>query len=563
MPGFATQTISAPWGGYDTETADAHIASNKSRLLKNLLPGRPGKAVLRGPIRRPRDTDSAAAGASTTFSGGWVFDDKLLHADMDTNPVGYMVTDWSPTTPTLSTKVNPTSLNVGLYPFHTRGGNFVYGYTAGAAGLSGLSSPNRRTAGGSASDATATLLRWTGGATAGDFVAYGAATHPRGAVDIRTFLNRIFILGGSEPGTTTPVYTTRLFWSGDLGDGTAALGDAVTTWQSGGVTNRIQLEGTANDYGVGLGLLNGRLVILRRQSLYMMTGSSPDTFAVRKIASVGCVDPGSILEWDDGIYFMSDTGLMFFDGASVNPIGDPISGEITAASWQGATVSELSIARISAQHFLMAATGATRKSWIYHVPTKSWGEITTDTSVLAGGAPRRISRVVNYPLLFDGTYLYDASFVTLPEAADPATQAGRDRAGSTGSDVVIPGEMLTRTFKLGAPEDRSQLTRIFIDYILKAPPGITSGVIEWDISIEDGRGNVLASNLPFAGDYAGGELVRVAPKRIRAVEEDTRPEAKEIAVRWRLNAAAPSWPVYAEIQDSAVQYETTRWATGG
>jgi hypothetical protein len=556
---LTTQTISAPWGGYDTETADAHISANKSRLLKNLLPGRPGKAVLRGPLRRPRDTDSAAVGASTTFSGGWVFDDKLLHADMDTNPVGYMVTDWSGVNPTLSAKVNPASLNVGLYPFHARGGNFVYGYTAGAQGVSGLPSPNRRTAGGSGSDPGATLLRWTGGATAGDFVAYGAATHPRGAVDVRTFLNRIFVLGGSEPGTTTPVFTTRLYWSLDLADGTVAIPDAVASWQSGGVTNRIVLEGTGNDYGVGMAILNGRLVILRRQSLYMMTGSDPSTFAVRKIASVGCVDPGSILEWDDGVYFLSDTGLMFFDGSQVLPIGDPIAGEIAAAAWQGATVSELSMARISAQHFLMCSTGSIRKAWLYHVPSRSWAELTADTSVIAGGAPRRISRVVNYPLVYDGTYIYDASFVALPEAADANTQAGRDRSGFSGTDVVIPGEMLTRTFKLSAPEDKSQMHRMLVDYALKAPPGVTSGTLEWDITVEDGRGNVLRAGIPFLGDYAGGELVRVPPKRRREVRESVRLEVTEVAFHWRLNAAAPSWPAYAEIQDSALQYETTRW----
>lgn len=555
---LTTQTISAPWGGYDTETADAHLGANKARLLKNLLPGRPGKAVLRGPLRRPRDTDSAAAGASTTFSGGWVFDDKLLHADMDTNPVGYMVTDWAPTNPTLSTKVNPVSLNVGLYPFHTRGGNFVYGYTAGAQGASGAPVPNRRTAGGSASDPAATLLRWTGGATAGDFVVYGAATHPRGAVDVRTFLNRIFVLGGSEPGSTAPVFTTRLYWTNDLADGATPLADAVSTWQTGGVTNRIVLEGTGNDYGVGMAILNGRLVILRRQSLYMMTGSDPSTFAVRKIAAVGCVDPGSILEWDNGVYFLSDTGLMFFDGSEVQPIGDAIAGEIAAAAWQGAVVSELSIARISAQHFMMCSTGSIRKSWLYHVPTRSWAEVTADTSVIAGGSPRRISRVVNYPLVFDGTYLYDVTFLPMPEASDATTQAGRDRSGFAGSDVVIPGEQLTRTFKLSAPEDKSQLHRFFIDYALKAPPGVTNGTLQWEITVEDGRGNSLSAALPFPGDFAGGELVRVPPKRIRATYEGSKPEATEIALHWRLNAASPSWPAYAEIQDSALQYETTR-----
>jgi hypothetical protein len=554
-----SQTVPSPWGGYDTETADAHIAANKCRLLKNLLPGRPGKVVLRGPIRRSASTDSASIGGSTIFSGGWVFGDKLLHADMHTNPVGYMVTDWAPSTPTLSAKVNPTGLNVGLYPFHTRAGNYVYGFTAGAAGAAGQPSPNRRTAGGASVDPAARLMYWTGGNTSGDFVLLGASAHPVGSSDIRTFLNRLFVLGGSVPGSVSPVFATRLYYSSDLGDGTTVLPDNVTSWQTGGTVNQVQLEGTSNDYGVALAVLSGRLIILRRQSTYMMTGSDPTTFSIRKIAGVGCIDPGSVLEWDDGIYFLSDTGLQFFDGTSMHPISSPISGELAAASWQGTTVSELSIVRVSSEHFMMAATGTIRKAWLYHVPTQSWSEITGSTNVFAGGAPTRVNRVVNYPLAYDGAYLFDTSFVTLPEAADASTQAGRDFSPRAGSDVAIPAEVLTRTFRLGSPEDKSQLQRFFIDYTLKAGPGVTSGLIEWDITLEDGRGNIITTVNGFPGDYAGGELVRVAPHRHREVEESVRVEADEIALRWKLNVASPSWPAYAEVQDSALQYQVTRW----
>jgi hypothetical protein len=476
---------------------------------------------------------------------------------MDTNPVGYMVTDWNPTSPTLSTKVNPASLNVGLYPFHARGGDYVYGYTAGTPGASGQPSPNRRTSGGSSSAADARLLRWDGGNIAGSFSLYTATTGPVGAVDIRTFLNRIFILGGSVPGTTTPVYTTRLFWSIDLGNGSTALPDSTTSFQSSGVTNQIILEGTSNDYGVGMAVLNGRLIILRRQSLYMMTGTSPENFVVRRIAGVGCVDPGSILEWDNGVYFISDTGLVFFDGSGIEPISPPISGELAANSWQGATASEVSVARVSSEHFMMAATGTTRKCWLYHVPSRSWSEVTAHTNVIAGAAPRRVMRVTNYPLVFDGTYLYDASFVTLPEASDVP---GRDADPRAGGDKVVPGEMLTRTFRLSAPEKGSALHVGYLDYALKAPPGVITGTLEWDVSIEDGRGNVLMSTptLPaLAGDYAGGESVRVPPKRRREVRESLILESDEIAIRWTLNAGSPSWPAYCEIQDSALRYATT------
>jgi hypothetical protein len=103
------------------------------------------------------------------------------------------------------------------------------------------------------------------------------------------------------------------------------------------------------------------------------------------------------------------------------------------------------------------------------------------------------------------------------------TQAGRDLDPRAGTDRLIPAEMLTRSFKLAKPEAKSQLIRFFIDYVLKAPPGVTSGTLEWDVTVEDGRGSIIAGGSGFPGDYAGGEIVRVPPKRHREVEENNRP----------------------------------------
>lgn len=570
---LAAQTVAAPWGGYDTQTPDTQMAANKCRILRNLLPGRPGRVVLRGPLTRSTTIDSIIPTNLVTWSGGWIFGDKVLVADMKYIPIRYTVLDFAPAAPTFSASVVPAGLapNGGLYPFHARAGAYVYGYTAGSLGVAGGVSPNRRISGGAAVASDSRLLYWTGGNTAPDFNLLTVSRHPQGSADIKFFLNRLWVLGGSVPGTTTPVFPTNIYYSNDLGNGTVVLPDLASSWQTGGISNQISLEGSTSDYGVAYALLNGRLIILRRQSVYMMTGTSPATFAFKKIASIGCVDPGSVIEWDDGIYFLSDTGVMFFDGAIIRPISGPIQDEVQNATWQGTAAYELTTTRMSSEYFMMATSGPVAsaalkpKCWLYHVPSQSWSEFTANINVLGStgyspsGIPIRILRTTNFPLMFDGTYVYDGSFVTNPESSDPVTQAGRDKAFS-GTSYPIPAVMRTRVMRVAAPISRAALHSVYLDFLLQGPPGVISsgaGLLQWVVSYYNENMAVIGGPLGWNGDYdlIVGSTNRIKTRRHSEVDPITRKEFEEIQMEWSLSSSSPGWPLFAEIYDAVIRYQ--------
>jgi hypothetical protein len=564
------QTLPAPWAGEDSTSSDNQMPVNKARRVLNYLPGSNGRVKLRGPITRPTALDSSSPGAAVVWSGGWAYDDKILLADMNAATVWYSVTDWSPTVPTLSTKVSPLAgaLNIGLYPFHARAGDFVYGYTAGSVSgaPSSTLSPNRRTANGSAVDTDTNMVYWTGGSTAADFFRYGN-TSPRGSRDVKFFLNRLWVLGGSVPGTVSPVYPTRLYYSIDLGTGTTALPDAATSWQTGGVTNQIALEGSSNDYGVATAILNGRLVILRRNSIYMMTGSSPTNFQIRRIAGVGCLDPGSVMEWDDGIFFLSDMGYVFFDGATTRVVSGPINNDFWWSIWQGAKVYELSATRISSEHIMLTTTAdgigsffVTPVTWIYHVPTGSWSRFRPALGTATNNWAFRVMRTANYPLMFEGNYLFDTSFVAVPEVSAAVTQAGADSQPPAYGGVAqyIDGEIWYRVSRLGTPESHGRLQGVWMEFALKSQPGNSTGTNTMVLSVYDPSNDVdLSTSLqgPSAfTEYSGADTLRARGHKQRQYVPSTI-EKDEIQVRLRnAGGAGTSHPAFAEIYDTTIIY---------
>lgn len=564
-----TQTIQAPWGGMDTMSPDGQMPANKARQVVNMLPGKQGRVTLRGPARRPTSSDSAALSGSTVSTGFWALDDKMAHAATGSNPIGYMVTDWAPATPTLSAKVAPASLNVALSPSYTRGGSFIYGYTAGTQVAPGSSAyPYRRVPGGSAFPTDSHLLSWDGGSAAGSFTRFGDLTHPRGAADITTFLNRLWVLGGSVPGTATPVFTNRLYYSVDLGATGGSLTNTAADWQTGGITNQIQLEGA--DYGVALAFLNGRLIILRRQSIYMMTGTSPSNFQIRKIASVGCMDPGSVLEWDDGIFFLSDNGMMFFDGVSATVVSGAITETLLLGFNQGVQYGEASITRLDSDHFMLttrlgpATSHLQRSTWICHVPSGSWVQFTSNAIASATATPSAVMRVANYPLMFDGTYFFDLSYVTQPELSDPDGEAGSD-LGPGATRPGIPVVVETRIFRMGTPLGYANISRFVYEHILQSAPNVfTGGQFYWSVYLrgwgKDGQADNYAQSIAYNSTPAANTR-RVKPmRRTDVIRTTAYREVFSAQVRFEITYGSLDTdrrPAYAELYDMTFEFQPT------
>ena len=92
---------------------------------------------------------------------------------------------------------------------------------------------------------------------------------------------------------------SRLYFS-DLGD--------PTTWPA---INFIDVPSPYDgDPITGLATLYGNMVIFKRHSIYIMTGTDPTTFSLSPTnAAVGCVSPYSVVSIENLVYFVSDKGL--------------------------------------------------------------------------------------------------------------------------------------------------------------------------------------------------------------------------------------------------------------
>lgn len=64
------------------------------------------------------------------------------------------------------------------------------------------------------------------------------------------------------------------------------------------------------DILIGAAILYGNLLVFKRFSIYVLQGSPPNNLILSKLnASVGCVDPATIVQADNLVYFVSDKGL--------------------------------------------------------------------------------------------------------------------------------------------------------------------------------------------------------------------------------------------------------------
>ena len=133
---------------------------------------------------------------------------------------------------------------------------------------------------------------------------------------VRQFNNYLF-LGNVEVSGNT--HKSRIYWS-DLKD--------TSTWQT------ISFIEVAKDDGqeiTGLKVFSDRLVIFKTRSIYNLffTGDADIPFVLpgggKSNSAVGCVAPFSIQDIDNGLVFLSNDGLYFYDGNNSFKISDKIT----------------------------------------------------------------------------------------------------------------------------------------------------------------------------------------------------------------------------------------------
>lgn len=107
------------------------------------------------------------------------------------------------------------------------------------------------------------------------------------------------------------VWQNFFFWGGD---GTnparlyfSALADPTTYPQA----NFIDVpDPFGGDQITGLAILYGNLLVFKRYSFYILQGAPPANLILSKLnSSVGCIEPASVVQIDNLVYFVSDKGL--------------------------------------------------------------------------------------------------------------------------------------------------------------------------------------------------------------------------------------------------------------
>lgn len=72
---------------------------------------------------------------------------------------------------------------------------------------------------------------------------------------------------------------------------------------------------------------NNALVVLKENEAFTITGSSPESFNVRKVADDGVLNGMSAQSWDGGVIWAGREGVQFFDGYSVTNLTGPKLGD--------------------------------------------------------------------------------------------------------------------------------------------------------------------------------------------------------------------------------------------
>lgn len=443
------ERLQAPSGGINTDAAPDYVGAAQAPSLMNLLSGMAGKVVIRGQFVV---NITGITGTAVQPDAFWSFNDVAL---IKGDPGGGTKTYFVDVNALTKTDETATLVESPLDYRHARYGNYVYGAIVDAA------SPQ--------------LGQWNGTAAA----IVPQANAPFQWTDLQVYAQRLFILGGSVPGTTTPVVNggRTLFWSDTPTAGTFADLSVLDSWKDdvSGLVNQLQYD--ADDTPVGLAGCGRFMAILGSRSINILTGSGSSSFAVRNLTrNWGCNSRNSILEVDDGFYFMSDRGFCFCDGTDVSVVSDPaVTIDLTSESPTNYTTAMFN------NGYVALSNRSQGTCWLFHLATKSWTQISMDIS---GTVPVAVFRTNLWPIMWQsgGLRIADTATIYAPGGAV------NDYDGST--ITTIKSTWTSRFVRLASPGQLATVQRVLLDY--KWYIGGVDDPNAWRVKVLDTLGNVLA-----------------------------------------------------------------------
>ena len=515
----------------NTDASESSIGAQEAPLLLNLLP-RPGKLVMRGPLRTQLDPalsgDERLYGAMIKGDAILLAFEKLTLGTRDVKGTGkrYSGTAWADQTGLTSANApcdfNSVSLGGKSYALASSNG----------------------------------VIRWDGTAVAPTQCTNSPTIN---SVHLAVHLQRLFVFISDH----TLTWTDTVDASKDL--------NLLASWQddASGLTNSITVGGDDGDDPIAIASLGRSLAIFKRRSTYLLRGDTPSSFTLQRVAAdIGCVDAGSVLSYDNGVFFLSDNGFYFYDGVefkhlSRNKVQQQLLTVTTDAALRppkgtiktgyGRTThlgNGLVLLVIGSQD--VSNPHVTFFSMIYDVHSDAWMQFSSDalsrsTSFCWLMPTTSSSMYQSQPLGWDSKRLVYLGDISRPDTV-PESERGKDVLSST---KHINAKWQSRLGKLTTPGTASRVARVHLDYKFVPDNAVAEGTTGWFVSAVDGSSATVLPEVQVATQVdPPGQLGRK-----RAVME-CHSEANDVQVRveWR-GVSSPPALATAEIYEAAVEYE--------
>lgn len=512
----------------------------------------------------------------------------------------------------------------GTIPFGkaTRVGRFAYGFALGTANDIKTPTANftigQNDSGGY--ERLTYMLRWQVDAPTAIPVAYLCG--PYGGQDMRFYYNKLFALGGRQPETgggfveSNVIWYTRewsanhhnlgfsplddalndpagsfppsggSFWPGSVPrvgtvgsctEGVASSASAMWFEPDGVTPRRLNLPGDEQDFGVRFAFVGRNLAVLKRRSLVFLVGGDPDTWTIRTAAQgVGCLDPRSVVEANEGVYFISQQGFMYFDGvqlhnasrglertllaAALNAVGDDsAAGGFVVGERLSRDYIFLTIGRyyFSTNGSSDPAVPDVTFAGLYHIPTNSWSTFKTDLYSATDYGPQYTLRTENKMALVGHLNTYVATNLTTPENV---AESSRGKDGSSNIETIWH----SRVAELAMPFEKVQLQRIIVDYewIVDETTADDATTFNPDSAVStrpkvevcDGAGTVLQTFYLPRGGNSGTESREVLRQRFTYSLYPNIPEV-QVRIEYAQSNTATAL-VACSVLDVFIEYQT-------
>lgn len=226
----------------------------------------------------------------------------------------------------------------------------------------------------------------------------GGSDTPTGVTAVKAYQSRLWALGGivgndggaPNAGSWDSYSSTALYYTVPVTPFAPTAPSALGNWQDpvSGLVNVIYVEPNENDPGMGLASFNNRLIIFRRNSIYVLTGQTNANYTVTLLSrNYGCVDQESIIETDHGVYFMDDTGLCLTTGTSCANVSGAARDTLAAAVGFYAQVGggDITAAQLNDDSLIISIRVGSQSSFapvtiwsgIFSPDTGSWWRLTS------------------------------------------------------------------------------------------------------------------------------------------------------------------------------------------